>query len=588
MQRASALLSSRSTLESSSDFGGLEGIEASLMSMAEEGATPELAPFIDQISQLVSQMKVEVSRTATSAQTSLDASWNAFLTCNQTSMDLSSMNASLRNCWTSESAKYSDYTSCTALCDVKNATAAVECQHFSAKDVFPNPGFCKWPTQAHTMSTFQWMGILKTDFQTQLATWNQLSAACNNATTTANDCYAGCQTQQDALAAKRLECDTLQGDMESAACGDTGDACSRYQTCYSTKQAAWISTNTSVALQEAAYIQEYRGILRVECLLGAFNLSIQTGTNLSMGLATCQGTTYTSSDWSTIQISYYDVSANPLKSCISTSGDGSQDSVPGSSAWNLKYFSNLPTGVVAAACSATCCYTNCSTWTCSGGWYPNGSASEGFSNDDCCIAYNGTCQNGQLAPLAQRTKENQCASCDSSYYLQASDDSCQSCVAFNPAGGSCTGCSEAGCTVFSCYSGYTSTSNCSLPFDTSTSGSCCNPAWSFSGEQTGLLVATNTCGGSKPGDSDKGGACTFASGRKYICDGTGCEDTGILDKVSCAYFVDQDAECSSSMSWNDVSTGNNECICWFGAGPGSIDINNAYTDARTYVISAIV
>eukprot|EP00931_Biecheleriopsis_adriatica_P099662 TRINITY_DN7432_c0_g2_i1.p1 TRINITY_DN7432_c0_g2~~TRINITY_DN7432_c0_g2_i1.p1 ORF type:complete len:611 (+),score=103.69 TRINITY_DN7432_c0_g2_i1:59-1891(+) len=584
-QRLAARAASRSLFDGADNFGGLEGIEASLIAMAEEGSTPELAPFIQQISLLVDQMKTEVGSTATAAQTSLNTSWQDFKACNLTRLDLTGLNDSLRNCWISESGIYNQVSTCSQLCDVKNQTAALKCSSFSQVDVFPALGYCQWPNLP-SLSTYDYMDLLVKDFEAKHANWKDKEGNCTNYTNEANTCYAGCQPDKDALSAKQTECDALQSDLESAACGESGDACSRYNICYDMKKAAWQSANASVAQQEGAYLQEYRGILRVDCLLKAFNDSIYTGSNLSADLTACRGTTYGAASWSHLQIGYHDISSNPKSSCIGTSINGLPDAVPGSEAWVSNYYSNVPTGVVPALCSAACCNTNCSSWNCGAGWYPNASANEGYSNDDCCIAWNGTCTNGTLAPQSQRTKDNQCGSCNSGFYLQTSDDSCRDCSTdISPAGGKCTDCSMSGCTAFVCNLGY-NVQSCSMPFS-SGAASCCLEQMSFSGEQVGRLYdprVGHTCGGSKPGQNDKADTgdrtCSFSSGMKYICDGSGCEEWGIFDRASCAYYVQLDGDCSSTMSWTSISTGNNDCICAVGT---TLQVQNI-TDARTYQI----
>jgi len=59
---------------------------------------------------------------------------------------------------------------------------------------------------------------------------------------------------------------------------------------------------------------------------------------------------------------------------------------------------------------------------CQAGYYASGSQ---------CLAYGGSCSNGQILPQAEREQENHCGSCNDGYYLDT-DSACQ------PYGGSCT------------------------------------------------------------------------------------------------------------------------------------------------------
>eukprot|EP00440_Ansanella_granifera_P068013 gb/GFBE01073781.1/.p1 GENE.gb/GFBE01073781.1/~~gb/GFBE01073781.1/.p1 ORF type:complete len:384 (+),score=85.48 gb/GFBE01073781.1/:1-1152(+) len=324
----------------------LEGIESSLLAMAGEGATPELKPFVDQIFNLTVRMKSEVEKQATESNRTLTAHWEDFKSCRYDGADeegLKERSARHRACREVESSVWSTMQGCESICEVKNNTAQSYCEAFRTINVYPPTGDCKWSNN-HMKSTLPYMMALRDDYLQRYRHWAGNKSLCSNHTSRVTDCYASCKDQEKAYYDKKAECDRYQSDLEAHACGETPE-CTKYKCCYDTKKEAWETTNASVAAQEASLIVEYRALLRIDCLLKAFNNSIAAATSdLSAGIEVCRGTTFSAGPY----VTYYDIKDNPISDCASKLA-------PGSQTWIAEYYSNLPEHTAFATCSASCC-----------------------------------------------------------------------------------------------------------------------------------------------------------------------------------------------------------------------------------------
>lgn len=330
----------------------LDALESSLVSMAREGGTPSLHPFISQVEKLTSGMKEGVMKQSKSSQKELDASWQDFLSCTVEQQKMPGLQAASlvhRTCRTEESQMYKDLMSLLEICHIKNSTADAYCDAFTAMDQFPSAGNCKWQNAAPQTSALRYMKLLRDGFLEKHNAWLQNKSLCDGHTNHSDLCFADWRSKQLQLEQKRAECDRYQGQLEILACGSHD--CSDYTNCYSTRRSSWESTNATVAMQEASFLAEYRGLLRIECLLSAFRSSLNYTTPLSQGIDECRRTDFKKSSYlQPLYINYFDGSQNSMKACFPGTG-------PSSQAWSEKYYAHMPMGTKAAVCTADCCTT---------------------------------------------------------------------------------------------------------------------------------------------------------------------------------------------------------------------------------------
>eukprot|EP00440_Ansanella_granifera_P050224 gb/GFBE01054439.1/.p1 GENE.gb/GFBE01054439.1/~~gb/GFBE01054439.1/.p1 ORF type:complete len:794 (+),score=105.30 gb/GFBE01054439.1/:1-2382(+) len=339
----------------------LTGLESSIMSMALDGASPELQPFLDQISTLTNEMQLKVEEQANASQASLDEAWNNFKACNldapNLTNDLQGWNQSHRSCRQEESHLFAEWQECLAGCAPYDAIANSSCEMFKAVDVFPPKGDCKWQDTHESMTVLEYMDILLRDFQQKSKTWNERNDVCRTHTQEAATCYASCSVQESAYREKRAACDLVQASLEQHACGDGTSACGVYRSCYDSKKIVWQETNTTVASEEEAFTAEYRGILRIECLTKAFDTSIsQEAADLGTEMEKCRATDFGADAYvGKISISYYDISENPRLSC-SGGGPAFIACPPGNEVWHVWFYSDLPPNTTFnPVCNASCC-----------------------------------------------------------------------------------------------------------------------------------------------------------------------------------------------------------------------------------------
>lgn len=346
----------------------LAGIEDSLLSMAREGATPELLPFIGTITVMVDQMIAEVYVQRESSQASLNSSWLDLLQCqpiaSQVVSNLSQWAANHRQCRSEECALVADINSqCTLLCGTQILAAEAKCNTFRTGRLqsgdplinhFPTPGYCDISTSFQ--SSKPWMIILRDNFKAMYENWEKAWSDCQNATQIADTCNNTCQQKQFNLTDKIATCNGMQADLELQACGTTSQACSNYHQCYSNKLDAFKTINATVVAQEENYLSQHLGLLHVRCLLAAFNASISDKMPLGTGIENCKAIDFSGPTYRTgLYINYKAVP--PEQTCSNV--EGASPFAPGSSRWKSAYYYNLGSPSCSRAynpvCNAPCC-----------------------------------------------------------------------------------------------------------------------------------------------------------------------------------------------------------------------------------------
>jgi len=330
----------------------LQAIENSLVSLAKEGGSSIPDGFINQVESLTKSMKEHIIEQSRASQMTLNASWEDFLSCSPAGQHVSNLTASSlahRTCRSDESKMYKELMSVREICSIKNGTAKAYCDAFRAMDQFPPAGKCKWK-HATSKSTLDYMKALSDHFLAHHNAWLQNKSLCESHSNISEQCFnAEWSSKQFQLQQKRAECDHRQYEVEQLACGP-GNQCLEYKLCYSERKTAWESTNQTVAAQEASFLSQYHGWLRIDCLVDALLSHWQTLTPLTEDIDACQQKTYADpSYYQPLFVSYFNVSENPVKACSQISGG------PGSQTFNDEYFHDMPHGTALAPCSSDCC-----------------------------------------------------------------------------------------------------------------------------------------------------------------------------------------------------------------------------------------
>jgi len=119
------------------------------------------------------------------------------------------------------------------------------------------------------------------------AQWGCKQKSCECATANHSCCVGGCQDEYDIWSRYWLDCTRKQWNLERHACGEMTEGCGRYRKCWWERRENFTKVNKTVTGHEKAYLSEYRGILRIECLLYAFKDSIAGTKILSVGIEEC-------------------------------------------------------------------------------------------------------------------------------------------------------------------------------------------------------------------------------------------------------------------------------------------------------------
>eukprot|EP00930_Biecheleria_cincta_P027941 TRINITY_DN1951_c0_g1_i1.p1 TRINITY_DN1951_c0_g1~~TRINITY_DN1951_c0_g1_i1.p1 ORF type:complete len:418 (+),score=52.36 TRINITY_DN1951_c0_g1_i1:70-1323(+) len=348
--------------------GDISGLEKTVLAFAKVGkATPGMEVFLLQILNVVSGMKNDLVVQRNTAQRALNISWEEFLMCNYTregdsDYDIPTKNNSHRTCSESESATEQAWRLCVSTTADLNTTAEAACALVDIR-CQPQPVSCL-DSPVQSGSVFPFLKAKFEEFNNSYWACKNVEDVCIENRDRANQTLQNCSELYRQWQGLVTECNEKQGGLERAACGDlqnfANSTCHEYQTCYITRRAIMEERNRSA---EALYNDNepsYRGLLRIECYLSAFNTSINGGIDLADGIETCRNTRYYGCQFvGPICPNYppfppHNVVPDMINCTYSPYSIGATLQ-PGTDAWIQKYYANMPANTTYEACNATCC-----------------------------------------------------------------------------------------------------------------------------------------------------------------------------------------------------------------------------------------
>eukprot|EP00930_Biecheleria_cincta_P064992 TRINITY_DN5068_c0_g3_i1.p1 TRINITY_DN5068_c0_g3~~TRINITY_DN5068_c0_g3_i1.p1 ORF type:complete len:438 (-),score=48.19 TRINITY_DN5068_c0_g3_i1:105-1418(-) len=185
-----------------------------------------------------------------------------------------------------------------------------------------------------------------TQLSTELAYWqgllnqyDQKVTACENAMTgcpTPPGTPVDCTAQHNALIAKRGECDTIQQSFENLYCtyaANVETPWDNYTTCYNTNSVTLTTAETAEHTNLPNRQQQYRAILRIECLL---DVLVGNSADMTAALEACINARYDVSSIGWLNISYPTNSPTfpALQTCTTQMWE------PGSAVFNTYFYNN--------------------------------------------------------------------------------------------------------------------------------------------------------------------------------------------------------------------------------------------------------
>eukprot|EP00933_Yihiella_yeosuensis_P029511 TRINITY_DN2314_c2_g1_i3.p1 TRINITY_DN2314_c2_g1~~TRINITY_DN2314_c2_g1_i3.p1 ORF type:complete len:397 (+),score=100.65 TRINITY_DN2314_c2_g1_i3:95-1285(+) len=373
--KMSAKMSTSSTMVSPFAGMNLDGIEASLLAMAKEDASPSLKPFVTQITELTKSMKQAVDDQATRSQSNLKSSLDQWKGCElkneEIENNLTEFSQKHLECSGEESNAYAQWQSCLTRCTTPCDEANLKCDEFNKTDVWPEDGRCKMQDSAVYADTKEWMTILMNSYENLYKAWTSSKEGCEQGKIKCDACYSGCGQYEKVYKDKVGVCSTYQAELETKGCDRDTTDCVTYHHCYASKEQAYHSTAGAVKQQEKAYIAEYRGLLRINCLLEgfakAFGAEKMDPKALSASIETCKNTDFSAEDRvKHLRIEYYNVTAEiELKKCDGPNNvTDDTNLIPGSPAWIHRFYKDMPANTFYEACDACCCFNMTGGPTC--------------------------------------------------------------------------------------------------------------------------------------------------------------------------------------------------------------------------------
>eukprot|EP00930_Biecheleria_cincta_P053881 TRINITY_DN3967_c0_g1_i1.p1 TRINITY_DN3967_c0_g1~~TRINITY_DN3967_c0_g1_i1.p1 ORF type:complete len:422 (-),score=46.24 TRINITY_DN3967_c0_g1_i1:61-1326(-) len=348
----------------------LQVIESSLMSMVREGTSPSLKPGIEAIYSLTNDMKAAVVNQTHHQQMNLTDAWYEWKNCTPAPGARQSENeyfdAVRESCQTRDSNGLLDWDgnvfngtvdewynthcrqNCTQVCEDENAIALQSCP------------------QAPISCQKQWAPFDgNTDVRAHMvylqSVFGQKMALASNCTNGSSSCRTQCETRcpSGQYNFTHQNCSNAMCRFENNGCQLRVGNCLRYQDCYTQGEQDYNRTASWVSSQELCNKQEYRAILRINCLLDAFLASIDNNVSLSVGIGTCINTTFNINDptyFANVSISYYNTSEHPRQNCSDESFPSINPAPfgppPGSEAWRNVYYSvYIAAGATLPTCS---------------------------------------------------------------------------------------------------------------------------------------------------------------------------------------------------------------------------------------------
>lgn len=341
----------------------LAQIEASVLSLAREKSSNDNSTLesIALIEQYIGLMKNDVLIRANATQAGLDQSWYNLVNCKlnlSTSANTAVLNATHRDCSQQESSLRQTYTDCTSLCATHCITTQADCGLFCEVDTYGGCHF-EGPVKPDDVNQDfrEWDGLqyyqrLANDFDDLLADWTTKKNTCKDTLNTMQNCYLNCETTQgSAYETKKAECTEHQYDLETAACPEKSSPCAAYSSCHDALTDTYLADSETAQLSEASWKTEYRGLMRIQCLLDAYSENAISGADIQAGLDACEQAVFTPCEEQiSLCLTYHTAPAK--ESCSSMANE---TLLPGSSYWVEAYYTNMPEGTTWEGCGAPCC-----------------------------------------------------------------------------------------------------------------------------------------------------------------------------------------------------------------------------------------
>lgn len=291
---------------------GLDDLAQNLVKLAKDGAPPDesMKQAINSIRNIVNDMKKQVNETNAAAQYEINRKAEFLAACavpETPALKLPNTQEEVVTCRSEEDPLYKAYELCVSEKARCSNTTACCASLVQPNKYCLNPGVAPSPLQYEAQCDGT-SSCKETDIKEKIAFFKGKLDALDAAEKACEDSRAGCQDsydcvpKQDSWKVKQTSCNEMQTKLEQGYC-DHAEALEaawdKYLLCYVTKKASLTSEELKQEATVPGRHQEWRALLRIDCLLGALEVDDTT-----TALGKCINTTYTAEDWTHLHLRY--------------------------------------------------------------------------------------------------------------------------------------------------------------------------------------------------------------------------------------------------------------------------------------------
>ncbi|CAJ1381771.1 unnamed protein product [Effrenium voratum] len=354
---------------------GLDSLAHDIVQLAKTGAAAPDATMtsaIDSIRSIVTDMKAAVNDSHSAAQAAIDQKANLVTACkapaatDMTNFQLAMpVNAeAVLTCRESEKPLYDSYTLCEsekARCSNTNECCAALVQ---PNKYCLNPGIAPSPLQYE--STCEGASMCKeADMTSKLAFFkgklqelDAAEAACETSRAGCQESY-DCATKEAAWKTQKLACHDKQTEFEQSYCNLATSVEAQwdsYLRCYDVNKTGLVSEEQKQAAALPGRQQEWRALLRIDCLLSALASS-----DVNAELETCIKANYTADDWKHLSLSY----PSKLDTFVARQSCSEELLAPGTTYFKEHMYSKVDKALMPEQLTTYFCVSGLSTSHCS-------------------------------------------------------------------------------------------------------------------------------------------------------------------------------------------------------------------------------
>ncbi|CAE7548985.1 unnamed protein product [Symbiodinium sp. CCMP2592] len=260
---------------------GLAGMEDLLVSAFRTNSDPSVETLVTKMSEMIQKMKPPLLQNVQNIQDSLDTSAANVAKCSQNEHttksqdlknDFNSKSQLHSQCRSSEKTKLDEKTACAA--DIKTLTESKDttCGALAAleKSIY-SYGASISVQNGETFKPFHSRLIQAS--QQKLAEWETADAQCTDATTKLTARTTECANADTDYTSQKAHCDSVQDAMDGFSCSyleAQSSKCETMDTCFEQQTSNHQNILSTGQTQLESMRKEWRGFLRMECLIKAF------------------------------------------------------------------------------------------------------------------------------------------------------------------------------------------------------------------------------------------------------------------------------------------------------------------------------